>query len=46
MAQSIPEYRRQHVADNAEMIRVGYELDGLRAVPFWDGAGGSSGSAS
>ncbi len=41
MAQSIPDYRRQHIADNAEMIRAGFELDSLRAVPFWDAPVGS-----
>jgi Pyruvate/2-oxoacid:ferredoxin oxidoreductase gamma subunit len=41
MAESIPDYRRQHIADNAEMIRAGYELDNLRDVPFWDAPVGS-----
>ena len=36
MAESIPEYRRQHIADNAEMIRAGFGLEPLLAVPFWD----------
>lgn len=36
MTQSLPDYRRQHVADNAEMIRTGYDLSDLRPVPFWD----------
>ena len=36
MTQSLPEYRRQHVAANADMLRVGYEVGGLRRVPFWD----------
>ena len=41
MAESIPEYRRQHIADNAEMIRVGFELDSLGTAPFWDAPVGS-----
>ena len=36
MMQSLPDYRRQHAATNAEMLRVGYELDDLPRVPFWD----------
>jgi 2-oxoacid:acceptor oxidoreductase gamma subunit (pyruvate/2-ketoisovalerate family) len=36
MAQSLPDYRRQHAVANGEMIRMGYELDGLARVPFWD----------
>jgi Pyruvate/2-oxoacid:ferredoxin oxidoreductase gamma subunit len=36
MTQSLPDYRRQHVAANADMLRVGYEVGGLRRVPFWD----------
>jgi Pyruvate/2-oxoacid:ferredoxin oxidoreductase gamma subunit len=42
MAESIPEYRRQHIADNAEMIRAGYELDALPRVPFWEVPVGSN----
>lgn len=38
MRQSLPDYRRQHAADNEEMIHAGYELDGLRSVPFWSSA--------
>ena len=35
------DYRRQHIADNAQMIRAGFELDSLRSVPFWDAPVGS-----
>jgi Pyruvate/2-oxoacid:ferredoxin oxidoreductase gamma subunit len=34
MEESLPDYRKKNAAANAEMIRVGYELD-LAAVPFW-----------
>jgi 2-oxoglutarate ferredoxin oxidoreductase subunit gamma len=36
MTESLPDYRRQHAAANAEMLRAGYELDDLPRVPFWD----------
>ena len=36
MTESLPEYRRQHAAGNAEMIHAGYDLHDLRRVPFWD----------
>ena len=39
MSQSLPAYRRQHIADNAAMIRVGHDLSDLRRVPFWDAVG-------
>lgn len=36
MSQSLPAYRRQHIADNAEMLHAGYHLPDLPRVPFWD----------
>jgi Pyruvate/2-oxoacid:ferredoxin oxidoreductase gamma subunit len=38
MRESLPDYRRQHAAANEEMIKAGYELDGLPSVPFWHAA--------
>jgi 2-oxoglutarate ferredoxin oxidoreductase subunit gamma len=42
MRQSLPDYRRQHAAANEEMIRAGYEVEGLPSVPFWDAAAAPS----